>query len=292
MGKKFLAVLVIAAIGLGGYFFWPKEQGKAPAPVRTEDKKGAAKTEAPKPADAEKAAKKEAPSPKPEEEVRKSPSKSGTAALKPDEMPIAGTLTASKVVALTFDHSWGNTFTPRILATLKENNIKVTFFLMGPWSAQHPDVARQIVSDGHEVGSHGFRHENYGEKTESWIREDLNKSAAQIKAATGIMPVLFRPPNGHYNAQSLRITHELGYQSILWNIDSIDWMNPGRDVIIERILKNLKPGAIILMHASDTPQQTADALPILLGKIKEAGYRIVTVSELLNKYSEKGIVRE
>ena len=163
---------------------------------------------------------------------------------------------------------------------------------MGPWAAQHTEVARQMVSEGHEIASHGFRHENYGEKTEAWIREDLNKSAAQIKAATGITPVLFRPPNGDYSAQSLRITHELGYQSILWNIDSIDWMNPGRDVIIERVVKNLKPGAIILMHASDTPQQTADALPILLGRIKEAGYRIVTVSELLNKYSEKGIVRD
>ncbi len=77
----------------------------------------------------------------------------------------------------------------------------------------------------------------------------------------------------------------------IWNIDSLDWKNPGRDVIVERVIKRLKPGGIILLHASDTPVQTADALPILLAKIKEQGYEIVTVSQLLEQYAEKGIQR-
>ena len=204
---------------------------------------------------------------------------------------IAGTRTEQKVVALTFDHSWGNKFTPSILDTLKQNDMKVTFFIMGPWAKKYPDVAKRMVTDGHEIASHGYRHENYGDMTTDWVKEDIQKSQALIKEVTGVEPRLLRPPNGHYSQKSLKVTDELGYKTIIWNVDSLDWKNPGRDVIVERVMKRVKPGAIILMHASDTPVQTADALPVLLDKLKAEGYRIVTVSELLNQYSEKGILR-
>ena len=204
---------------------------------------------------------------------------------------IAGTRTEQKVVALTFDHSWGNKFTPSILNTLKENNIQVTFFIMGPWAVKYPDVAKRMVTDGHEIASHGYRHENYGDRSAEWVREDIQKAQEQIKEVTGVEPKLLRPPNGHYSQQSLKITDELGYKTIIWNIDSLDWKNPGKDVIIERVMKRLKPGAIILLHASDTPIYTAEALPILLERIKAEGYQIVTVGQLLDKYSEKGFLR-
>lgn len=204
---------------------------------------------------------------------------------------IAGTRTDQKVVALTFDHSWGNKFTPSILDTLKKNNIHATFFIMGPWAKKYPEVAQRMVADGHEIGSHGYRHENYGDRSADWVREDIQKAHAMIKEVTGVEPTLLRPPNGHYSQQSLKTTDELGYKTIIWNIDSLDWKNPGRDVIIDRVVKRLKPGAIILMHASDTPVQTAEALPILLEKIKAEGYQIVTVGELLNNYSEQGILK-
>lgn len=285
--KLLLLVLAICTIAA----LWPADE-KKPSPPKnpgvTADSKKPAVT--PEKANQEK---KETPEPKKEEESRSAPAvKESVTTLKPEALPIIGTATAAKVVALTFDHSWGNTFTPSILDTLKQNNLKVTFFIMGPWAAHYPDVVKRMVADGHEIASHGYRHENYGEKTAEWIREDLNKSSAQIKEASGITPKLFRPPNGHYSPQSLRLTNELGYKSILWNIDSIDWTNPGRDVIIDRIMKRLKPGAIVLLHASDTPRQTAEALPILLAKIKAEGYKVVTVSELLDKYSEKGILKD
>ncbi|MBP2644933.1 MAG: polysaccharide deacetylase family sporulation protein PdaB [Firmicutes bacterium] len=204
---------------------------------------------------------------------------------------IAGTRTNQKVVALTFDHSWGNTFTPSILDTLKKNNLRVTFFIMGPWAEKYPEVAKQIVADGHEIGSHGYRHENYGDMSDDWVRMDIQKAHAQIKEITGVDATLIRPPNGHYSQRSLKVTEELGYKTIIWNIDSLDWKNPGRDVIVERVVKRLKPGAIILLHASDTPVQTADALPILINKIKEQGYEITTVGDLLSRCSEDGLYR-
>lgn len=212
-------------------------------------------------------------------------------ALNGGPIAIAGTRTEQKVVALTFDHSWGNKFTPSILNTLKQNNIQVTFFIMGPWAAKYPEVAQRMVADGHEIASHGYRHENYGDRSVDWVREDIQKAHAQIKDITGVEPNLLRPPNGHYSQQSLKVTDELGYKTIIWNIDSLDWKNPGKDVIIERVTKRLKPGAIILLHASDTPIYTAEALPTLLERIKAEGYQIVTVSQLLNQYSEKGFLR-
>jgi len=206
-------------------------------------------------------------------------------------MAIASTRTEKKVVALTFDHSWGNTFTPSILDTLKKNNIKATFFIMGPWAQKYPDVAKRMVADGHEIASHGYRHQNYGDMTREWVKEDIEKSHALIKEVTGVDAKLIRPPNGHYSKQSLQVADELGYRTIIWSIDSLDWKNPGRDVIVDRVVKRLKPGGIILMHASDTPVQTAEALPILIEKIKAQGYEIVTVGELLDQYSENGIQR-
>ncbi len=204
---------------------------------------------------------------------------------------IAGTRTEHKVVALTFDHSWGNKFTPPILDTLQKHDAKVTFFIMGPWAKKFPEVAQRMVADGHEIASHGFRHENYGDMTAEWVKEDIQKAHGQIKEVTGADATLIRPPNGHYSQKSLQATHDLGYKTVIWNVDSLDWKNPGRDVIVERIMKRIKPGAIILMHASDTPLQTAEALPIVLDKIKAEGYKIVTVGELLTQYSEKGIQR-
>lgn len=293
--SSFRRFLVLAMMGLAAVSLWivmqPKQDGppprppapvvdkqpvkpaaeqpaKAPAPVRdhpaakTEDKKSAEKT---KP-----------PSPRPGDDV----------------LPIIGTATGAKVVAVTFDHSTGNTFTPRILDILRERNLRVTFFLMGPWAEEYPDTARRIAAEGHEIASHGYRHEDYGDQTDEWIREDLSRSGQQIKKVTGAQPRLFRPPNGHYSARSLQITAALGYKTILWNVDSIDWMNPGRDKIIERVMRRLKPGAIVLLHASDIPRQTADALPILLNSIAAEGYRVVTVSELLQKHAEKGILRD
>jgi peptidoglycan/xylan/chitin deacetylase (PgdA/CDA1 family) len=123
------------------------------------------------------------------------------------------------------------------------------------------------------------------------VKEDIRKSHEQIKEATGVEPTLIRPPNGHYSRRSLQATEEMGYKTIIWNADSLDWKNPGRDVIIDRVVKRLKPGGIILLHASDTPVQTAEALPILVEKIKAEGYQIVTVGDLLTKYAENGVIR-
>lgn len=215
----------------------------------------------------------------------------GTDVMGSGPIAIAGTKTTDKVVALTFDHSWGNTFTPPILDTLKAKEVKATFFLMGPWTKKYSDVAKRIQTEGHEIGSHGHKHDNYGEKSAEWVKEDISAASREIEETVGIRPSLLRPPNGSYSKDSLRATEEMGCRTIIWNIDSLDWKNPGRDAIIDRVVKRLKPGGIILLHASDTPRQTADALPELIDRIRAEGYTIVTVGELLSDHCQDGLAR-
>jgi polysaccharide deacetylase family sporulation protein PdaB len=199
-------------------------------------------------------------------------------------MAIAKVKTEEKVCALTFDISWGDKYSPSILDTLKKNNVKATFFIMGPWTVKYPDIARRIAMEGHEVGSHGYKHENYGEKSEEWITSDIEKAQAQIMEITGKQATLLRPPNGHYSKKSVQITDNLGCKTIIWDADSLDWRNPGTDVVIRRVLTKTKPGSIVLLHASDTPVQTAEALPTIIEGLKEQGFNFMTVGELLAKY--------
>ncbi|MEN6350571.1 MAG: polysaccharide deacetylase family sporulation protein PdaB [Syntrophomonas sp.] len=197
--------------------------------------------------------------------------------------PIYEVKTDKKIVALTFDISWGNKTPAPVLDILKENNLKCTFFLSGPWVKQYPEIAQRIQQDGHEIGSHGYRHINLSNLSKGEIIEEVSKAHANIKEVTGVEANLIRTPNGDYNDTVIQGIHEANYEAIQWSTDSLDWMNPGINTIIERVSNRAKSGDIILMHASDTCQQTADALPAVLKNLKEKGFEFVTVSELLQE---------
>jgi len=195
--------------------------------------------------------------------------------------PIYEVKTDKKVVALTFDISWGNNTPLPVIDILKNNGIKCTFFLSGPWVKQYPDIPKRIKEDGHEIGSHGYRHINLSNLSKSEIKDEILKAQNNIKEVTGIDVNLIRTPNGDFNDQVIEAAHECNYEVIQWSTDSLDWMNPGVNSIIERVSKKVHPGDIILMHASDTCKQTTEALPIVIQNLKNQGYEFVTVSELL-----------
>jgi polysaccharide deacetylase family sporulation protein PdaB len=195
--------------------------------------------------------------------------------------PIYEVKTDKKVVALTFDISWGNNTPLPVIDILKSNGIKATFFLSGPWVKQYPDVPQRIQADGHEIGSHGYRHINLSNLSKTEIKDELMKAHNNIKEVTGIDANLIRTPNGDYNDQVIEAAHECNYEVIQWGTDSLDWMNPGVNNIIDRVTKRVHPGDIILMHASDTCKQTTEALPVIIKNLKDQGYEFVTVSELL-----------
>jgi len=190
--------------------------------------------------------------------------------------------TEKKEIALTFDISWGEERAGPILDVLEQKGVKkATFFLSSPWAESHPDIVKRIVDAGYEIGSHGHRHDNYSQYSDAQIRTQITKAHQILSKVTGKEPNLIRFPNGDFDKRVLRIANSLGYTTIQWDTDSLDWMNPGTQKIISRVLAKAHPGDIILMHASDSCKQTHEALPQIIDGLKSKGYQFVTVSELI-----------
>jgi polysaccharide deacetylase family sporulation protein PdaB len=192
--------------------------------------------------------------------------------------------TEKKVIALTFDISWGETRTEPILKILEDKGVKnATFFLSSPWSKTHPELVARIVKDGYEVASHGNKHVNYSSLSDAEIRKQIQISHQILTELTGKAPNLIRMPNGDFNKKVLKIAQEEKYTVIQWDTDSLDWMNKGVDNIIQRVVSKAHPGDIVLMHASDTCKQTHEALPVIIDQLRAKGYEFVTVSEMLQQ---------
>jgi len=189
--------------------------------------------------------------------------------------------TDKKVAALTFDISWGTKVPEPVLDTLKKYNVKCTFFISGPWAVKHPEFPRRIVAEGHEIASHGEEHVNLSEYSKEEVKKNILTAHQKIKEVTGVEPNLIRTPNGDWNDMVLTTAEELNYKVVQWSADSLDWKKPGVAAITSNVLKKVEPGAIILMHASDTCLQTPEALPQVLEGLKKQGYQLVKVSELL-----------
>jgi polysaccharide deacetylase family sporulation protein PdaB len=193
--------------------------------------------------------------------------------------------TEQKVIALTFDISWGDKRAEPILSILEEKNVKATFFLSSPWSQQHPELVQRMVKSGFEIGSHGHRHLNYSKLNDVEIRNEISTAHETIKQVSGQTPRLLRLPNGDFNKKVLSIAEEMGYKVIQWDTDSLDWMSKDAGQIINRVLSKAHPGDIVLMHASDSSEQTHEALPVIIDRLREQGYQFVTVSELIEQTS-------
>ncbi|WP_440113110.1 polysaccharide deacetylase family sporulation protein PdaB [Paenibacillus sp. QZ-Y1] len=197
--------------------------------------------------------------------------------------------TEKKVIALTFDVSWGDKRTEPILKVLQDNKVqKATFFLSSPWSKTHPEIVTAIKDAGYEIGSHGHKHDNYTRLTEEEIRKEISTAHSILTDLTGKEPKLLRLPNGDFDKRVLQVANSLNYQVVQWDTDSQDWKNPGVQTIVDRVVSKAHPGDIVLLHASDSSKQTHEALPVIIDKLKKQGYEFVTVSELLNHSSVKG----
>ncbi|PTX58221.1 polysaccharide deacetylase family sporulation protein PdaB [Melghirimyces profundicolus] len=190
--------------------------------------------------------------------------------------------TDKKQLALTFDISWGEERTGPILDVLEQKSVKkATFFLSSPWAETHPDTVKRISDMGYEIGSHGHRHDNYSTLSEDQVRTQIRKAHQILSKLTKQEPNLIRFPNGDFDKRVLKIADDLGYTAIQWDTDSLDWMNPGKEKIINRVVSRAHKGDIILMHASDSSKQLHEALPVIIDKLRKKGYKFVTVSELI-----------
>ncbi len=190
--------------------------------------------------------------------------------------------TNKKMIALTFDISWGDKRAEPILKVLQDKGVKATFFLSSPWSKSHPEIVQTLVKAGYEIGSHGHKHVNYSSLNDEEIRSQIRQAHQILTEVTGQSPKLIRLPNGDFDKRVLNIANEMNYTVIQWDTDSLDWMqNKGADQIINRVVTKAHPGDIVLLHASDSAKLTHEALPVIIDQLRAKGYQFCTVSELL-----------
>lgn len=183
-------------------------------------------------------------------------------------------------IALTFDDGPNVTLTPRLLSLLAEHHMKATFFVVGQNAADHPDILRRAVKEGHEIANHSWSHPNLGKMSDEAVRRELQKTDEAISAAIGKRPTLMRPPYGSITARQKKWIHDdFGYRIIIWDVDPLDWKRPGPAVVCSRILKETHPGSIVLAH--DIHPQTLEAMPATFDQLERKGFKSVTVTELL-----------
>lgn len=178
-------------------------------------------------------------------------------------------------IALTFDDGPHPILTPKILDILKKYNIKATFFIVGENVINYPDVALRILNEGHEIGNHTNSHD-------AVTRDEIETCEKIIYELTDYRTKLFRPPQGFINSYVKTTSSSLGYDIILWDIDTRDWDHASPERIYQNVTTNIGAGSIILMHdyisyRSPTPEALERMIPTLL----ERGYRFVVVSELI-----------
>jgi peptidoglycan-N-acetylglucosamine deacetylase len=184
------------------------------------------------------------------------------------------------VIALTFDDGPNATLTPKLLDLLAARHLKATFFVVGQNAADHPDILKRAVREGHEIANHSWSHPNLGKMSDDAVRRELQKTDDAITAAIGKRPTLMRPPYGSITARQKKWIHEeFGYRIILWDVDPLDWKRPGPSVVTARILKETKAGSIVLSHDIHPP--TIEAMPATFDQLMKKGFKSVTVTELL-----------
>lgn len=182
-------------------------------------------------------------------------------------------------VSLMFNVDWGEEFVPQILEVLSEAGICATFFPTGTWAANHPDLLQEIIARGHEVGNHGGSHVHLEHLPKDKLQEIIKEGELLITEATGVAPAkLFAPPYGEWTDSTVEYALEIGYQTILWTVDTVDWRMPAPESIWKRALAGAKPGALILLHPTEP---TVEALPEIIAGLKEKGLVPVTVSDSL-----------
>lgn len=197
------------------------------------------------------------------------------------KLPIYGVNTEEKKVALSFDAAWGNEDTRTILDILKKYDVRATFFMTGGWVEKYPDDVKAIHAAGHDLGNHSENHKQMSRLSHTDCVEEVMGVHEKVAALTGENMCLFRPPYGDYNDTLLNACDSVGYYTIQWDVDSLDWKDYGADNIVKTVLhhKNLQNGSIILMH--NGAKYTKDALERIILGLREMGYEIVPISELI-----------
>ena len=193
--------------------------------------------------------------------------------------------TSEKVLYLTFDAGYENGCTAKILDTLKEKQVPAAFFLVGNYIRQSPDLVRRMVAEGHTVGNHTMHHYDMSRLSDkAAFSKELTDLEALYKETTGQeLPKYYRPPQGIYSEENLKMAQELGYKTLFWSLAYVDWNNdaqPTKEAAFAKLLPRTHNGAVVLLHS--TSKTNAEILGELIDKWKAMGYRFGTLEELFS----------
>ena len=172
----------------------------------------------------------------------------------------------------------GTDYIEPMLEVLKNENVNTTFFVGGTWASSNSEVLKKIFDDGHEIANHGYYHKDHKYLSDERNQEEIYITHKLVKELIGVDMTLFAPPSGSYNTQTLLIASNLGYKTIMWTKDTIDWRDKDSNLAFTRATKNAKNGDLILMHPT---AHTLEALPQIIKFYKENGFNLTTVSEAI-----------
>lgn len=195
--------------------------------------------------------------------------------------------TVENAVALTFNISWGEEKVLDILDVLQSEEIRATFFVSGEWAERHPHIIEKITDGQHELGMLGYRYKSYLDQEIDQVRKDIIY-ANEVFTKLGYENIEYlRTPSGHFDKDIISLANELNYDVIHWSVNPNDWENPGVKAIEKTVLDLTSSGDIVLLHASDSATQTAQALQTIIPALKEKDLTFVTVSTLQSGVTTK-----
>ncbi len=187
----------------------------------------------------------------------------------------------SNRVGLAINVAWGEEHLDTILKTLDEENVRATFFFVGTWVKLFPELVKNIGTRGHEIANHGLYHGHPVQMNREQLKKLIADNALLLWSVTGRKSAnLFAPPYGELNSEILAVAGELGYYTVLWSVDTIDWKNPAPDAMLQRVLSKIESGGIILMHPTIA---TRTALRGLIRGLRQKGLEPGMVSRVMTK---------
>ena len=191
--------------------------------------------------------------------------------------------TAEKVIYLTFDAGYENGCTVKILDVLKAHNAPAAFFLVGNYIEKNADLTRRMVEEGHIVGNHTMHHHDMSKLSDKdTFSKELTDLENCFKEVTGKeLPKYYRPPQGTYSEENLKMAQELGYKTVFWSLAYVDWLTgdqPTKEAAFSKLIPRTHNGAVVLLHS--TSSTNAEILDELLTKWEDMGYRFASLEEL------------